>query len=324
MILQQQFQHSEGDDSELEDNDVDRRSEGEEKSISGRSMDGVESSSNEVEDDNLEDGAFSNDEEDEKVATKEILLNGGSTSKTQNHEEVQEFEGPSGLLKVQEKGKSVDGDEDKDELSDYASGDEAMLSENNDQVAKANRTKSRENGQKMSVSTRLNDILEDVIASCRHDQDVENITPPDANWSTSEDEDCDDDNKKYNIEEFLKSSVNEKSVERSRKQRYSSNTSVDTSTTSGIGSFNEEHLDAEMGPLDSNKPSPCWSQLDSDLRAGKKSVHPMDIEEGEEEECLDEFDNDLPKISLSIHMKEDIDTLPLPSALKAYLRYYRD
>ena len=322
MILHQQFHHDE-EGSDTEDRDSED-SETEERRESDRNMDGVENNGDDVEDDKVEGEFSSDDNEDEVDMENKALCSVGRSKVLKLENEIKEsIEVAS---KLSENGKAVDNKDfdEKEELSDYASGDEVTDDKDCDvidQVAEANGMNGRENGQ--SGSGKLNDILEDVIASWGHGQDVENISPPGVSWSDSDDDGEDeDDGKKYNIEQFLKCSARSKNNEGPRKHRNSSNTSVDTSTTSGIGSYNEEHLDAEMGPSDSEKASPSWNHFDNEV-AVRKSGHPMDIEEDDEEALADSEDDSL-KVSLSIFMKDDIETLPLPSALKAYLRYYRD
>lgn len=330
MILHQQFHPDEDEeDDDIDESDVDRNREenddedGEKRS--DKSMECVENSSDEVED-QVEEGTFSSESEDDCEDTAVNGVDGKKVKKLKVDSEKKEVE-KSEKVKVNDKieeeveinGKNVKDSDNEEEHSDYASDEEGNNLEAIDEVAEANASDIRENEQKASGS-RLNDILDSVINSCAvngNGNSIEQITPPDANWSDSDD----DDGKSYNIEEFLRFGARVKAPEVPRKHRYSSNTSVDTSTTSGIGSYNEEHLDAEMGPSDSERTSPGWNPFEIERSVMRKPVQPMDIEEDDEE---DEPEDDSPKITLSICMKEDIDCLPLPSALKAYLRYYRN
>lgn len=100
------------------------------------------------------------------------------------------------------------------------------------------------------------------------------------------------------------------------KQRYSSSTSVDTSETSGIGSLSET---SAMGSLGEDlflmqAMSPSCSQ------ANPVEGSPTDLFLGTE--CIDI--DAAPKECIKTYMKEKIDLLPLPEALKAFLMYYRE
>lgn len=329
MILQQQFQ---GDDDDDDGSDIDShkhldddQERDQEKGDSNDNMNDVKDSEEEEEDGDgkFEEGEFSS--EDEEEMAKENACSGGSGAKAKKLKSEVAVENDVKAHEMMGErlvGKDDDDVDDKEQLSDYASDENDDIGDAIDQVAEANESKGRENGHRNRTNNRLSDMLADVIASCSpgsngHGHD--SITPPDANWSESDD--CDDDSKKCNVEEFLKCGVRASNSDVPRKHRYSSNTSVDTSTTSGIGSYNEEHLDAEMAPSDSEKTSPGWSHGEYEHTVSKRSGQPMDIEENDEEE--EDLDDDIPKITLSMCMKEDIESLPLPSALKSYLRYYR-
>ena len=113
-----------------------------------------------------------------------------------------------------------------------------------------------------------------------------------------------------------------------RKLRYSSNTSVDTSTTSGIGSYTEDHLDAEMASHnDSEKTSPGTVSMDGpDPSKFGSRQHQMDCSDSEEgEDESDEKEGEiLPKETLGKLLRESVELLPLPTALRSYVMYYRN
>lgn len=104
-----------------------------------------------------------------------------------------------------------------------------------------------------------------------------------------------------------------------RKQRCISQTSVDTTATSGIGSLSEasaleENMESEMTGSPSEKLSPCSSSQESG------QVGPVvDSESDPESNTLPPAEDLLKK-----YMVEKIYTLPLPEALKLYLMYYRN
>ncbi|OWF45745.1 protein-L-isoaspartate O-methyltransferase domain-containing protein 2-like [Mizuhopecten yessoensis] len=103
------------------------------------------------------------------------------------------------------------------------------------------------------------------------------------------------------------------------KQRYSSSTSVDTSETSGIGSFSEASAIGSLGE-DAVLIQAMSSSSSQGSRADGSPLESFMDSITEPTECIDT----VPKECIKSYMKEKIDTLPLPEALKAFLMYYRD
>lgn len=152
--------------------------------------------------------------------------------------------------------------------------------------------------------------------------DDHEISPPDAPSFDTDDED----DMQMDFLESLKHHA--RSSCPPRKLRYSSNTSVDTSTTSGIGSYTDDHLDAEMAShMDSQKTSPGEISMDgpepSKHRIRQQQMDFSDSEEGEAESDEKEVES-LPKETLGQLLKESVQSLPLPTALRSYLMYYRN
>lgn len=147
------------------------------------------------------------------------------------------------------------------------------------------------------------------------------INPPDApSFDTDDDDDDADDDMQVEFSESLKRRA--RSSNPPRKLRYSSNTSVDTSTTSGIGSYTDDHLDAEMAShMDSQKTSPGTVTMDS---VGQQ-MDCLDSDGAEAEEESDEKEEEsLPKETLGKLLHESVELLPLPTALRSYVMYYRN
>lgn len=227
-------------------------------------------------------------------------------------------------------GNSIESATDKpndknDSESDYGSDEERKINEVIDSVAEVNASADVNERRAQQATSLIDEMIANVLASSpdgNKDQ-LQNLKPPDAHWSDTDDDA--DDNKKYNIEEFIKYGAQGKTLEPPRKSRYSSSTSVDTSTTSGIGSFVEEHLEEEMGQCDSEKTSPGWSHLEPEPGCSDSKPQQMDVEESEsDDDKVSDGEEDIPKLTLSVCMKEAIDSLPLPSSMKSYLKYYRE
>lgn len=320
MMILHQFDR----DNSLTDSDeeADRRleeheSSGDAEEKEGNVMDGVEDSNDGIE------GKFSTDEEEiEEEENKKESVEDNKANKNHVKEEVVKEENgvKTSGIDVAEKPE----DKKSDEESDYGSDEERKASEAIDTVAEVNSASDGAQVRAQQVASRIDEIIANAMASCRpgtHADHPQSLSPPEAHWSDTDDDT--DDGRKYNIEEFIKYGAKGKNLEPPRKSRYSSSTSVDTSTTSGIGSFVEEHLDEEMGQCDSEKTSPGWSHLEHEV-AGSEKLQTMDVEETEsgDEKSFDE--NGVPKITLSVYMKEAIELLPLPSAMKSYLKYYRE
>ncbi|WAR23656.1 PCMD1-like protein [Mya arenaria] len=324
MILQQQFDRNSGSedslDGEIDDNDreVEQEDDHDISASSAYDVDMVEKEEGLDKSDNEEgkEGQFSTDEE--SVGDCKDVASKNGLDKTESVKVE-----TSVLVPVKE---DIH-ESDDDKLSGYASGESDHENEQDndtdaviDQVDKANKTAACDtsNGQRRS---KMEEMIAGIVASSsRFERDLKSTTPPDANWSDTDSDG--DDHKKYNIEEFLKCDVRERQP---TKQRYSSTTSVDTSTTSGIGSFVEDHLEAEMGKSDNEKVSPGYSTCEPENTGIKKlKCQNMDIEEDEEEDTDETVDNEGDQVTLSKYLIEDIDSLTLPTALKSYLKYYRE
>lgn len=192
------------------------------------------------------------------------------------------------------------------------------------------------------ISTKIDEVKKMIFAELdqysgelRQRGQQEKEQPPDIEFSNSDDDDelCE---MSIACEQKSRSSRKDNSWELPRKLRYSSNTSVDTSATSGIGSFSEDHLDHELGGrTDSQKTSPGWGVLDAepskDCDMKGEPMETESCEDGDEEQKNKEEENEEdeneeesePRITMSQLMKEDVDLLPLPPALRAYIAYYR-
>ena len=112
-------------------------------------------------------------------------------------------------------------------------------------------------------------------------------------------------------------SINSNLAARDRKQRCISLTSVDTSTTSGIGSLSEasaleENMESEVTESPSEKLSPS-SSSDGSVQVGRTVDSESDPEAPPQAEDL-----------LKKYMMERIQSLPLPESLKLYLMHYRN
>lgn len=289
-------------------------------------MDDLEGNSGEIE------AKFSSDEDDE-VNDAEIMeqVMNKNENATEGKDAVNE------VLKT-ESGVKTNGncivadkpiEKKSDSESDYGSDEEPESNDAIDTVADVNSTVEQVEQGARQTASRVDKIIANVMASCsprpETDHHLESLRPPEARWSDTDD-DADED-KKYNIEEFINYGTKDKNLAPPRKSRYSSNTSVDTSTTSGIGSFVEEHLDEEMGRhCDSEKISHGWNQIEPESGCSESKPQIMDIEENEsnDDDKVSDEEEDVPKITLSQCMKEAIDSLPLPSSMKAYLNYYRE
>ena len=150
------------------------------------------------------------------------------------------------------------------------------------------------------------------------------VNPPDAPSFDSDDE---DDDMQMDFLEGLKRRANNSCPP--RKLRYSSNTSVDTSTTSGIGSYTEDHLEAEMAShIDSQKTTPGTVSMDGPdtgkLCSKQQLMDYSDNEEAEDEDSDEKEEDSLPKESLGKLLYEKVELLPLPTALRSYVMYYRN
>lgn len=221
-------------------------------------------------------------------------------------------------------GSKKESDKKEDSESDYGSDEDGKIGEAIDKVADVN-TKAEEAQRTTDQAlSRIDEIIANVMANSQrpNPDPFEHLSPPDAHWSDTDEE---SEEKKYNIEEFLKyDGSKRKTLEPPRKARYSSNTSVDTSSTSGIGSFVEDHLDEEMGQCDSEKTSPGWNAMELEPSCSRNKPQEMEVEEIDSaDEKLSE-EEDGPKITLSQYMRESIDSLPLPTSMKSYLKYYRE
>jgi hypothetical protein len=303
------------------DEDQDRRVE----EIENNEEENNDDEMNDVEDSkDGSEGKFSTDEDEEVDKDKGACVKADNVGK--------KFVKTDVVVKANGKnGRSVESvsekpnDNKSDSESDYGSDEEGKVNEAINSVAEVN-TSAEDAGKSTEQTTSMIDeMIANVLARSPdgNKNHTQNLKPPDAHWSDTDD-DAEDD-KIYNIEEFIKYGAQGKTLEPPRKSRYSSSTSVDTSTTSGIGSFVEEHLEEEMGQCDSEKTSPGWSHLDPEPGCSENKTQKMDVEESEsEEEKVSDEEEDVPKLSLSVCMKEAIDSLPLPSSMKSYIKYYRD
>lgn len=217
------------------------------------------------------------------------------------------------------------GSKSDDSESDYGSGDD--LPEADDRTdrgsERANTGLDIERILALNIQKVRERITTELGALGPHDTDEDpEINPPDAPSFDTDD----DDDMQVDFLESLKHRA--RSSCPPRKLRYSSNTSVDTSTTSGIGSYTDDHLDAEMAShMDSQKTSPGAVSMDgpelSKLRSRQQQMDYSDSEEGEEESDDKEGDS-IPKESLGKLLRESVESLPLPTALRSYVMYYRN
>ena len=213
----------------------------------------------------------------------------------------------------------------EDSESDYESGEELPESHNTDehQSRRDNAVLDIERILALNVQRVRERITSELGALGSHDDNE--INPPDAPSFDTDDDD--DDDMQVDFLESLKRRA--RSSCPPRKLRYSSNTSVDTSTTSGIGSYTDDHLDAEMASHmdDSQKTSPGAISMDGPelgkSRSKRQQMDCSDSEDGEGEES-DEKEESFPKETLGKFLCESVESLPLPTALRSYLMYYRN
>ncbi|KAL4236916.1 Protein-L-isoaspartate O-methyltransferase domain-containing protein 1 [Mactra antiquata] len=285
------------------------------------------------------DGKFSTDDDENDTKACDVDndsvidksdANVNSNSKCSS--DISKSEVASGSQQVSKEKVSIEDDGKEDVVSDYGSDEDDKCDNAIESVAEVNAVLSR--AERRTRETAIDEIIANVMGpySTRSGADgIDDINPPEAPiWSDTDDEE--EDKRKYNVEEFIRSEVKEQSLEPPRKARYSSNTSVDTSTTSGIGSFVDDHLDEEMGRSDSAKTSPGWSHSEPEPSSSKSGIQTMDIDDNDviegtnnkKDDCQEEEEDDFSKLTLSQCMKEAIESLPLPSAMKMYLKYYRE
>ena len=208
----------------------------------------------------------------------------------------------------------------EDSESDYESGEEVPDSQNTeeDQPRNSNPPLDIERILALNVQRVRERITSELGALGPHDN--HEVNPPDAPPFDTDDDD-DDHDMHVDFLESLKRQA--RSSCPPRKLRYSSNTSVDTSTTSGIGSYTDDHLDAEMASHmnDSQKTSPGTVSMDGPAERGKTKRQPMDCSDSEEE---DKEEESFPKETLGKFLAESVEALPLPTALRSYVMYYRN
>ena len=219
------------------------------------------------------------------------------------------------------------GSKSEDSESDYGSADE--LPEADDKTdtrsARANAGFDIERILALNIQRVREKINSELGALAPQDTGEEaEVNPPEAP-SFETDEDDDDEDMQVDFLEGLKRRARNSCPP--RKLRYSSNTSVDTSTTSGIGSFTEDHLDMEMAShIDSQKTSPGTFSMDGPEMGKPCSKQQfMDCSDNEEEDDSDEKEGEsLPKETLGRLLRENVELLPLPTALRSYVMYYRN
>ena len=326
MILQQQFDRSDSEDDSLDGSHDEEGGVNNEDESDKRSMGDMETGDSDADLDKSvtedgQEGQFSSDE-GETDHCDNVAKNGTKNG----HNDLESVFNVEDIARKEDGTKKDESRRERERYSDYSSDEEGFedSQEKTDDLIDTVATANSSTSVRGPSVSQLNDAVANAIDSSLYHANGNgpSIVPPDLEWS---DTDSDDhlNPKSYNIEEFLKAGARES---KPAKQRYSSTTSVDTSTTSGIGSFVEEHLDAELGRSDSEKTSPGWTNMDQDNCGGCSrsfKSHNMDIEEKAEEEDVEEEESDTDKVTLSKVLKEDIDSLPLPTALKAYLKYYR-
>ena len=214
----------------------------------------------------------------------------------------------------------------EDSESDYESGEEIPESQNTDehQSRRANSPLDIERILALNVQRVRERITSELGALGSHDSNE--VNPPDAPPFDTDDDD--DHDMQVDFLESLKRQA--RSSCPPRKLRYSSNTSVDTSTTSGIGSYTDDHLDAEMASHmnDSQKTSPGTISMDGPTELGRFSSkrQQMDCSDSEdaEEDDAEDKEESFPKETLGKFLCESVETLPLPTALRSYVMYYRN
>ncbi|KAH3775649.1 protein-L-isoaspartate O-methyltransferase domain-containing protein 2-like [Dreissena polymorpha] len=314
----------EGDESPDHSRDLDRDSGGEPVEIES---DVEEEEARDI----AQDATFSTDDEGD-VRDKNAACNNDDKHWGQEHKtvddiasgEVNETNGKQMLDNGPKDAKDDGSEKDDEKHSDYASDEEHDNVDNDviQEVKEANRVASKnneQNGHTDAKMFRINDFISNVVSSSNNCMPgpSEDVTPPDADWSDNSDEGED---RQYNVEEFIKQGARSTAP----KQRYSSTTSVDTSTTSGIGSFVEEHFDLEMGGRSFGEKTSClFSPVEEPHSSRQRRRGNMDIEEDLEEDGQEEDVSEPIRASLTDFMREDIDTLPLPLAMKSFLKYYR-
>ena len=184
------------------------------------------------------------------------------------------------------------------------------------------KSKINENGQKENNSSQTNGSEEFPSVLTNGVEQTSGEKRHAENNNSSEDSGDDMD---FDDVQMLKRHNRYKESQSKLRVRSSSNTSGDTSETSGIGSFSEN---SAMGSLSETsalgslgdehedeaphlKPSPVSSLEDSPL--GK------DVDEG-----MDVILKEESKDSVGLYMRQYIDELPIPLALKTFLKYYRN
>lgn len=213
----------------------------------------------------------------------------------------------------------------EDSESDYESGDETPESQNTDehQPRRADPPLDIERILALNVQRVRERITSELGAL--GSQDSNEVNPPDAPPFDTDDDD-DDHDMQVDFLESLKRQA--RSSCPPRKLRYSSNTSVDTSTTSGIGSYTDDHLDAEMASHmnDSQKTSPGTISMDGPPELTKLSSkrQQMDCSDSEDAEEDEDKEESFPKETLGKFLCESVESLPLPTALRSYVMYYRN
>ncbi|KAL3869480.1 hypothetical protein ACJMK2_042157 [Sinanodonta woodiana] len=138
------------------------------------------------------------------------------------------------------------------------------------------------------------------------------MSPPNI-LDDDEEEDIDADDQLMTFAEIFQQARAYYRAQTMSKARCVSSTSADTSETSGIGSYSEDNL--EIG---SGKASPSGSSADN------IAVQPVDCNETSPQKEGQEQKEAPPKEAVGMYMKQKVDLMPLPSALKSYLLYYRN
>lgn len=190
-----------------------------------------------------------------------------------------------------------------EESDKESSEDEGMDEMEAGEVAGNSGDASMDNGLEQSTNERQLPEADVNLANSEHliedSQDVNGMYPE----QTFEDSD-DSENMAFDVNEMLRRYAPPR-YSSPTKIRCASNTSADTSETSGIGT--DDHSDP-----DSNKPSPGTTPESS---AEAMMAHDMDSTQIKD--VKDSTD------CMYTYMKDKVEQLPLPIALKAYLRYYR-
>lgn len=257
----------------------------------------------------------SSDGEDEASSSEKALLIEQHGNKTESEHGLNEFVEKESIFEDLEKldKSNKSGNVESDYETDEDGGYENMASSSANEATFAY-SKVSENERKANRSV---DRLETMMSSIsdRPLTLTEEMTAPESLWSDTDEE---DDDINCNFAELLSYEPRKKALSSKRKIRYSSNTSVDTSSTSGIGSYNEEQFE-KLGQSDCDKTSPESNYFGANENLGKKrtaSHHDDDSDNVSDEE--------LSKVTLSQCLTENIHSLPLPATLKSYLMYYRD